>query len=134
MHFIGRFESRTIVKQFGHEFQIINVTSEDEGQYQCSISNGQSILNRVFNLTVEGTGVFLSFLLVVDIFICLINIPIPANPRWESESMVSLVLDEESPAEVICDVTGLPKPEIKWFINGRLLRGHVHLCSALLTE
>ncbi|XP_059150586.1 neuroglian-like isoform X2 [Physella acuta] len=92
---VGNYDTaRVEIKH--HELIINDVRFEDAGEYMCKGSNGllKEPKEEIFNLKVE------------------------ALPKWKNKPQDHEVGVGES-AVINCEASGVPEPEVKWYIDGR---------------
>lgn len=85
----------------GHVLRIPAITWQDEGVYQCNVSN--------------GIGEFRTHTFVVNVVVA------PKFLTFRVENVNSTFGDD---VRLSCPVFGIPTPEIEWLINGTSLRDH----------
>uniref|UniRef100_A0A4W5LLT9 Neural cell adhesion molecule L1 n=1 Tax=Hucho hucho TaxID=62062 RepID=A0A4W5LLT9_9TELE len=81
------------VKNYNKLLQIPKATFEDSGEYMCTATNKIGYLEHT------------------------ITVRIKAAPFW-LEKPSNLVLAPEENARLVCRSDGIPRPSIRWFING----------------
>lgn len=86
-------EKRVTYLNFQKLLQINNVVEEDDGEYQCTVSNQEGSAKHVYTVSVE------------------------AAPYWIKKPKSSLYSPGET-ARLDCEVYGKPKPKVTWKING----------------
>uniref|UniRef100_A0A674CJT1 Neurofascin n=1 Tax=Salmo trutta TaxID=8032 RepID=A0A674CJT1_SALTR len=86
------------VKNYNKLLQIPKVSFEDAGEYTCTATNKIGYLEHT------------------------ITVQIKAAPFW-LEKPSNLVLAPEENARLVCRSDGIPRPSIRWFINGDSIEG-----------
>ncbi|XP_069501495.1 neural cell adhesion molecule L1 isoform X2 [Ambystoma mexicanum] len=84
---------RVTYHSFRKILQISNVAEEDDGEYQCTVSNQKGTAKHVYTVAVE------------------------AAPYWIKKPKSSMYSPGET-ARLDCEVYGKPKPKVTWKING----------------
>lgn len=115
------------VKNFNKMIQIPKASFDDAGEYVCTAANKIGYIEHTITVRVKGERHFQKHVVFSYCAIMLKQLTylyLTAAPFW-LEKPADLVLAPEENGRLVCRSDGVPRPTIRWFVNGEPIESKI---------